>query len=211
MFRPPMTRLLRAASLAGFLALGIAVAPAASATAAGFDEGEAAYAAGDYRAALAAWQPLAEHGDARAQFRVGELYREGKGVRYIDFEAAARWLRLAAAQGLPEAQYRLARLHYEGFLIPRDPGELLRQATTAAAHGHARAQVMLGAVYEYGLDDIDPDLTAALKWYELAATLGHDKVRALALQARDRVRAKMTPAQIAAAARLAETWQDRGQ
>jgi hypothetical protein len=43
-------------------------------------DGVAAYRAGDYATAFALWEPLAEAGDARAQFHLGALYYEGRGV-----------------------------------------------------------------------------------------------------------------------------------
>lgn len=48
------------------------IAPAAAAPP-DFDAGKQAYQRGDYRAALIAWRPLAEHGDARAQFSLGVM------------------------------------------------------------------------------------------------------------------------------------------
>ena len=57
-----------------------------------------AYAKGDYATALHAWQPLAEQGDARAQYNLGVMYAEGEGVPQ-DYKAAVQWYRRAAEQG----------------------------------------------------------------------------------------------------------------
>jgi TPR repeat protein len=46
---------------------------------AGFDEGLAAYERGDYATALRELRPLAEQ-DAAAQFLLGLMYDEGRGV-----------------------------------------------------------------------------------------------------------------------------------
>jgi hypothetical protein len=151
------------------------------------------------------WMALAEQGAAVAQFRVGEMLRDGRGSWRL-FEEAAAWFRLAAAQGNIDAQYALVRLHYQGFIIPRDTSEMMHWLTKLAGAGHARAQVTLGAVYEYGLDDIEPDLSQALKWYELAAQLGGTEVRAMADQVRTRIRTKMTDIEIADAQSQAEAW-----
>ena len=40
-----------------------------------FDAGLAAYDRGDYVTALEEWKPLAEHGQADAQFWLGQMYR----------------------------------------------------------------------------------------------------------------------------------------
>jgi hypothetical protein len=179
---------------------------AAGPTRAGFDDGLAAYASGDYAAALTAWLPLAEGGDAVAQLRVGLMLRDRQGVRWRDFEAAASWFRRAARQGSVEARYALGRLHYEGFLVPRDSAEMRLMLEVAARHDHAAAQLTLGVIFEYGFDDIAADLTQALKWYELAARHGVAEVDAKVQRLRPRVRAKMSDGQIAAALDLAAAW-----
>ncbi len=184
------------------LALLLAATPAAAADA---FEAAAADARGDHAAALAAWRPLAEQGDAAAQLRVGQMLRDRQGVRWRDFEAAAAWFRRAARQGNAEAQYALGRLHYEGFLVPRDPAEMRAALEAAARQGHARARLTLGVIHEYGFDDIGADLTEALKWYQLAAGGGAEVEGKLA-RLRPRVRAKMTDGQIAMALELAAAW-----
>ena len=47
---------------------------------AGFDEGMAAYDRGDYARAYKEFKPLAEQGDADAQFYLGVMYDYGRGV-----------------------------------------------------------------------------------------------------------------------------------
>jgi len=188
-------------------ALGICMAMAALAGAARAAEGDAAAAAARAAdaAALQAWLPLAEHGDSAAQLHVGQMLRDGRGVRWHDFEGAAAWFRRAAAGGNAEAQYALGRLHYEGFLVPRDTAEMRTMLKAAAGQGHARARLTLGVIYEYGLDDIDHDYTTALMWYELARR-GAPELDGMIARLRSRVSRKMTQAQIAEALRRAEAW-----
>jgi len=69
--------------------------------AADFDAGLAALQKGDYAAALREWTPLAERGDAVAQFNLALMYYRGQGVRQDD-KTALRWFRLAAEQGHSE-------------------------------------------------------------------------------------------------------------
>ena len=45
-----------------------------------FDKGLTAYKNGDYATALKEWKPLAEQGDANAQFGLGVMYEYGDGV-----------------------------------------------------------------------------------------------------------------------------------
>ncbi len=56
---------------------------------------------GDYETALNEWRPLAEQGNAKAQFNLGVMYENGKGVLQ-DHKAAVKWYRLAAEQGLAD-------------------------------------------------------------------------------------------------------------
>ena len=57
-----------------------------------------------YDAARQLWLPLADTGNAEAQFRMGRLYGFGHGVRK-DYEVEASWYRLAVAQDHPIAAY----------------------------------------------------------------------------------------------------------
>lgn len=197
-----MWKHLRVACLACAIGLLGGGAPAAE-----VESGAAAYARGDYATALAVWLPQAERGDAAAQLRVGQMLRDRQGVRWRDFEGAASWFRRAAANGSAEAEYALGRLHYEGFLVPRDTREMRTMLKAAAWQGHARAQLTLGVIYEYGLDDIGRDRTAALMWYELAARHGVAELGGKIAKLRARVSGKMTQDQIAEALRRAEAWE----
>ncbi len=86
--------------------LGVAlVSPAA----ADFRSGLDAYERGDYAASLGAWEPLAEAGDARAQFNLGRLHEAGKGVRR-DIGKAFIWYMRAARQNHQQAEAAAARL-----------------------------------------------------------------------------------------------------
>ena len=74
---------------------------------AGFDEGFAMYAAGDYRGAFAELRPLAEAGDARAEGFLARMYLAGQGVR-PDTAEGMKWERKAAEHGIVAAQLELA-------------------------------------------------------------------------------------------------------
>ena len=77
------------------LLLGL-IGPAAAAE---LDDAVAAARGGDYATALRRLSPLAEQGDARAQFDVGFMHAYGWGVPRNPAEAIA-WYRKAADQGL---------------------------------------------------------------------------------------------------------------
>lgn len=92
--------------LIGFVAVFIFVCTAAAGP---FEDGIAAYKAGDFATALRLWQPLADQGDPRAQNNLGVLYEDGSGVA-SDLTVAAEWYRKAAAQGHVGARKNLADL-----------------------------------------------------------------------------------------------------
>ncbi len=69
--------------------------------------------------ALREWRPLAEQGNANAQFFLGVMYDKGQGVRQ-DLREAARWFRKAAEQGVAEAQSNLGFMYGYGEGVPQD-------------------------------------------------------------------------------------------
>jgi TPR repeat protein len=120
----------------------------------------------DNAAELARLKPLADKGDAAAQFKVGVLYAENRNL----FEAA-RYYRLAADQNHPEAQFRLASLNCNGLGVPKNPGECIRLYRLAADAGVTKAQVNLAARYLMG-DGTPADHGAAARLAKLAADKG---------------------------------------
>ncbi len=93
------------------IALAVALlASLAAPVRAGFDEGWAAYDRGDYETALQEWGPLAEQGDAFAQYAIGLMYAKGRGVPQ-DYDEAVAWYLLSAEQGDWDAQYRLGLMY----------------------------------------------------------------------------------------------------
>ena len=134
---------------------------------AGFEEGVRAYKSGDYPAAIREWLPLAQQGDARAQFLLGALYAQGHGVPQ-DYSAAALWFRRAAEQGHVGAQYNLGVRYHEGRGVPRDPPQAAAWFQRAAQQGFARAQYNLGVLYANG-DGVPRDISQAAQWFRRAA------------------------------------------
>jgi TPR repeat protein len=84
----------------------LALALFGSAGAGQFEDGQAASKRGDYSEAVRLWRPLAEQGDARAQFWLGLMYFNGQGLPQ-DFDQGATWFRKAADQGYAAAQTAL--------------------------------------------------------------------------------------------------------
>ena len=55
-----------------------------------FFKGDEAYQRGDFATALQEWRPLAEQGDAYAQYNLGAMHLKGQGVPQ-DYVEAAKW------------------------------------------------------------------------------------------------------------------------
>ena len=90
-----------------------------------FNDGVAAYERGDYATALRLWRPLAEEGDALAQYNLGLMYGKGEGVPQDDAEAV-KWYRLAAEQGFAKAQLNLGFMYARGRGVPQDDAEAVK-------------------------------------------------------------------------------------
>src|SRR5262252_1561053 len=134
---------------------------------AGFEEGLQAYKNGDYATAAREWLPLAQQGDARAQFLLGALCAQGHGVPQ-DYGAAAQWFRRAAEQGHAAAQFNLGVWYHEGRGVPHDSGQAAVWFRQAAQQGFARAQYNLGVLYVHG-DGVPRDARQAAQWFRRAA------------------------------------------
>ena len=59
------------------------------------------------------YRKAAKQGDAEAQYNLGGMYVQGRGVRQDDAQAV-QWYRKAAEQGQAEAQYNLGVMYEEG-------------------------------------------------------------------------------------------------
>src|SRR5579871_3998452 len=132
-------RMIKTALVLIILVLGL-VAPA---TAAELDDAVTAAHSGDYAAALRRLSPLAEKGDARAQFDIGFMHAYGWGVQRNPAEAIT-WYRKAANQGLQIAQHFLGLAYANGEGVRSDDAEAARWFARAAAQGFAESQFMLG-------------------------------------------------------------------
>jgi V8-like Glu-specific endopeptidase len=192
-------RMINAALVLLILVLGL-VAPA---TAAELDDAVAAAHSGDYAAALRRLSPLAEKGDARAEFDVGFMHAYGWGVQRNPAEAIT-WYRKAADQGLQIAQHFLGLAYVNGEGVRPDDAEAARWFARAAAQGFAQAQFMLGLMTLDGRG-VPKDL---VQGYALLVMAGQGGVRSAA-----RVVQKMalTEAQHGQAQQIIDDWKPKAE
>ena len=83
------------------------------------EDANAAYGKEDYATALRLFRPLADQGDASAQFMLGVMYADGQGVPK-DYAQAVKWYRLAADRGYARAQFNLGLMYASGQGVPKD-------------------------------------------------------------------------------------------
>ncbi len=100
----------------------------------------------EYEDAYNILRPLAEQGDAEAQFLIGHMHRTGQGVTKDETEAV-RWYRLAAEQGNSDGEYLLGLMYSEGWGVAQDDQQAKEWLLRAAKQG-------------------DLDAQQALKWFE---------------------------------------------
>jgi len=131
-------------------------------------------------------------------------YDIGQGVPQ-DYAKALKWYRLAAGQGAAKAQFNLGFMYELGAGVPQDYGEAVKWYRRAAAQGLAVAQDELGVMYANGAG-VPKDYVQAYMWYTLAASRATAERQKDVAKARDELAAKMTPAQIVEATRLAQEW-----
>ena len=138
----------------------------------------------------------AEKGDAQAQFNLGVMYYQGKGVKQ-NFKEALKWFQKAAEQGLAEAQSNLGVMYAKGQGMARDYKEAVKWYRKAADQGLAAAQASLGMMYFQGRGVLE-DFVQAYAWLNIAGANGLEIVE----KGKTLLAKKMTPDQIAESQKL---------
>jgi len=128
-----VVRHLLVASAAASLFLGAASASAD--VKAGVD----AWQAGNFGAAIAEWRPLADRGDADAQYNLGQAYKLGRGVP-MDLRIAQGWYEKAARQGHAQAQAATGLILFQN----GNRAGAMPWLRKAADQGDPRAQYVVG-------------------------------------------------------------------
>jgi len=216
--------------------LAIPLVLTSSAAVAGLKEGYAALARKDYVTAANEYRPLAERGNAEAQYRIGRMYEFGNGYAQDKAQGIA-WVRKAADQGHVDAEQELGVVYATGDGVAQDDVQAVAWFRKAAEHGDATAQYNLGLLYAKG-QGVTKDYAQSVEWWRKSATQGNvdaqfklgvvyhmgegaakDDVAALAnatlaarngdkenIDYRDEIAKPLTPEQKRKAVALADTW-----
>ena len=117
-------------------------------TAGPLEDGLTAYSRGDYVAALQILRPLAEHGNAVAQVKLGYMYLTGNGVSR-DRSAAIKWWALGSGEAADgRAAFSVAEAYFKGKDgVEQDYTTAMRYYRIAASQGSAGARNKLNNMY----------------------------------------------------------------
>ena len=170
--------------LVAFLALGACATTTVAEKASRFDEGVAAYDAGDFETAYRIWNELAREDDLAAMRNVAQLLRQGKGVAK-DSKRAFKLYMSAAEKGLVTAMANLGDMYLAGDGVDRNPQAAAAWYARAASAGLSLAQWKLAEMYDSG-NGVPVDKARARGLLERAARNGYapaqDKLREMGLE-----------------------------
>jgi TPR repeat protein len=148
------------------LGAALLIATAAPLSAQSVRAGIEAWQQSDYSGAVAIWRPLAEKGDADAQFNLGQAYRLGRGVP-TNLAAAKTWFERAAGQGHVDAQTTLGLLLFQN----GEQAQGLNWLKKAAEQGEPRALLVYGTALVNG-DTVTQDRVLGYAYVSRAAAQG---------------------------------------
>jgi len=108
----------------------------------------------------------ADLGYPRAQFNLGVMYANGRGVYKNEVEAV-KWYRKAAEQGLANAQFNLGVSYINGVGVPANNVRAYMWWALAKAQGNKNASTNLDIVKEQmTAADISKAQAIATEWWE---------------------------------------------
>ena len=136
-----------------------------------YEDGIAAYQAGEYDVAISLLAKAGDQGHARAQYFLSVLFEGRSGIKR-DASASLHWLEKAAESGFVEAQRNLAAFYHDGVDNPDDDIEQAKfWYRKTASQGDLKGQLYLAILLDKE-SQIEKDHTEAIRWYLLAARQG---------------------------------------
>lgn len=154
-----------------------------------YAQGVLAFDKEDYQTALKVWHPLAEKGNALAQWRIGEIYDRGLSLKQQEPVEALKWYRKSSDQGDPIAPYLMGMLYeprhrqtswekvtnwfhsLQGLELEFDNREAVKWFSVAADRGDSQSASRMARMYEYGVEGLTQDYAEAYFWELVAEKL----------------------------------------
>jgi TPR repeat protein len=140
-----------------------------------FNTGLAAFEKGDFQTAITEWTPLAAKGDVAAQFNLGVIYQNARGVPR-DNTKAFYFFRQAAEKGHAKAMLNVAFAYASGAGAGQNYQEAYFWMRKAADKGVILAQYNMGLMLYNGWG-VARNSRAAQAWMELAARSGMEDAK----------------------------------
>ena len=105
-----------------------------------------------------------------AQYNLGVMYSDGKGVQQ-DKAEAFKWYKRAAEKGYAPAQHNLSGMYRDGKEVKQDYNEAFKWCKLAAKSGHIGAMTVLGTMYVVG-QGVAKDVSKGVYYLQRAAEKG---------------------------------------
>jgi len=125
-----------------------------------------AYKKEDYKTSYKLILPLAKKGFAQAQYNLGVMYGNGRGVTK-DYSKAIKWWNLAADQGNGKAQINLGWMYEMGKGVPKDAQKAANWYQLASNQGHAKAQEKLNLLLNKTKEHLQENTASSRKFKSL--------------------------------------------
>ena len=122
---------------------------------------------GEFKAAIAEFEPLVKDQYSPAQYQMALVYLNGWGVKKNP-QKAVELLELSAAQHYPDALISLSTMYTEGELVKQDLKVAFTLMEKAANKDFPRAQFNVAVMYAQAAG-VPKNLENAARWYEKAA------------------------------------------
>lgn len=145
-------------------------------------------------------QHRTEEGETSAQYELGMMYYEGRGVPR-NYEEAVRLFCKSARNEHVDAKFYFGKMCLECKGVQKMNSEHVKseglfELRNVAYKDHVGAQLYLGKIYSEG-EVVERDVAEAYKWYKMAATQGNEE----AVKKLDELEKDMSPEEIAYAQR----------
>ena len=113
----------------------------------------------------------AKLGDSDALYWLGNLYREGKIVKF-NINKYLKYLKLSAEKGNSNAQYEMGIIYRDGKSITQNNEEAFKYFKLSAEQGNINAQFCLAYCYSDGIG-VKQNMKEAFKYFKLSADNGN--------------------------------------
>ena len=113
---------------------------------------------------------LAKKGNAEAEFKIGEMYETGFGVKK-DMKEAMLWITKAAAQGHENASFKMLYWDIQKNGLKGENKKKFSELRTKANDGNVQAMYYVGKMYAYGVG-VKTNYDKSLDWLNKATFAG---------------------------------------